>query len=38
MAENDLTSRIEGAFEKLSFSLTFAKSWILKFMNKSIKM
>ena len=37
-SENDLKSRIKDAFEKLSSSLTFAKSWILKFMNKSTKM
>lgn len=37
-SENDLKSRIKDGFEKLSSSLTFAKSWILKFMNKSIKM
>ena len=37
-SEYDLKRRIKECFEKLSSSLTFAKSWILKFMNKSIKM
>ena len=36
--ENDLKSRIKECFEKLSSSLTFAKSWILRFMNENIKM
>ncbi len=37
-SEYDLKRRIKQCFEKLSSSLTFAKSWILRFMNKSIKM
>ncbi len=32
-SENDLKSRIKDSFEKLSCSLTFAKSWILRFIN-----
>ena len=35
--EDDLKSRIKDSFEKLSCSLTFAKSWILRFMNEGIK-
>ena len=35
-SEYDLKRRIKQCFEKLSSSLTFAKSWILGFMNKSI--
>ena len=37
-SEYDLKSRIKEYFDKLSLSQTFAKSWILRFMNKSIKM
>ena len=37
-SEYDLKRRIKECFEKLSSSLTFARSWILRFMNKSIKM
>ncbi len=37
MNEDDLKSRIKDSFEKLSCSLTFAKRWIPRFMNKSIK-
>ncbi len=37
MDEDDLKSRIKDSFEKRSCSLTFAKSWIPRFMNKSIK-
>ena len=37
-SEYDLKSGIKECFEKLSSSLTFAKTWILKFVNKSIKM
>ncbi|MGP6240228.1 transposase [Cuniculiplasma sp. SKW4] len=36
-SEDDLKRRIKDGFEKLSSSLTFAGSWILKFMNKSIE-
>ena len=35
--EDDLKNRIKDSFEKLSCNLTFAKSWIPRFMNKSIK-
>ena len=37
-SEDDLKGRIKEGFEKLSRSLTFAKSWILRFMNQNIKM
>ena len=37
-SEDDLKGRIKDSFEKLSCSLTFAKSWILRFMNQNIKM
>ena len=37
-SEYDLKRRIKQCFEKLSSSLTFAKSWILKFINNNIKM
>ena len=37
-SEKDLKSRIKECFEKLSSSLTFAKSWTLRLQNKSIKM
>ncbi len=37
-SEYDLKRRIKQCFEKLSSSLTFAKSWIPRFMNNSIKM